>query len=134
MPDCTPIGTVETPFESPAEAPRQGHLTEAAGDIVLEPRYESGLTGLEAGHAIDVVWFAHVADREVLEVNRDEPRGVFTTRSQDRPNPICITRCEVLAVDGPRIRVEGVDMLNGTPVLDIKAPLRAGREGLAGNE
>ena len=134
MPDCTQIGTVDTPFESLAETPRQGHLTEAVGDIVLEPRFESGLTGLKAGHAVEVVWFAHRADRTLLEVDRDEPRGVFTTRSQDRPNPICVTRCEVLAVDGRRLHVEGVDMLNGTPVLDIKAPLRAGREGHAGNE
>ncbi len=126
MIDCSPIGSVETPFESLAEAPRQGHLTDAVGVIELEPRYEPGLSGMSSGHTVDVVWFAHVADREVLQVDRDGPRGVFTTRSQDRPNPICVTRCTVLAVDGPRIRVEGVDMLDGSPVIDLKAPLDVG--------
>ena len=126
MIECSPIGTIETPFESPGEAPRQGHLSDAEGVIELEPRYEPGLIGMSPGHDVDVVWYAHVADREVLEVDRNGSRGVFTTRSQDRPTPICVTRCTVLGVDGPRIRVEGVDMLDGSPVLDLKAPLDGG--------
>jgi tRNA (Thr-GGU) A37 N-methylase len=67
-----------------------------------------------------VVWFANRADRSVLRV-RD--RGVFSTRSPARPNPVCLTTCRIQAIDGRRIRVRGVDMADGSPVVDLKRPL-----------
>jgi tRNA-Thr(GGU) m(6)t(6)A37 methyltransferase TsaA len=124
MYECTPIGTVHTPFETPGDAPRQGSLADAEGELVLEPRYTAGLERLESGDGLDVIWFADQADRETLRIDGGR-KGVFSSRSQDRPNPICITRCEVLAIDENRLGLRGVDMLDGTPVLDLKVPLRA---------
>lgn len=122
MYECTPIGTARTPLETHADAPRQGFLAEIEGEFVVKPQYVAGLAGLEPGRALDVVWFADRADRETLEL--DDGRGVFCSRSQDRPNPICITRCEVVEITGNRVRVRGIDMLDGTPILDLKTSLR----------
>lgn len=123
--ECTPIGRVATPFASTDEVPRQGFLGDASGTVALDPRYAAGLRGFGAGDPVVVVWFADRADRSVLVLDRDDGRGVFTTRSPARPNPICLSRCTVLGVDGPELR--GVDMLDGSPVLDLKPPLDPGR-------
>lgn len=125
--ECDPIGVVHTPFESRSEAPRQGMRAAARGDLELDDAYEAGLAGIEPGDDLEVFWYADRADRSVLTVTghgeRAQPRGVFASRSNDRPTPVCVTRCRVLAVDGTRLLLEGVDMLTGTPVLDLKPPL-----------
>lgn len=118
--NCDPIGHVETPFESRSEAPRQGLRADVEGVAVVDPAYEAGLEGIEPGDTLDLVWWADEADRDTLVVRRG---GVFGTRSPDRPVPICVTTVTVLDVGGCRIRVEGVDMLDGTPLLDVKASL-----------
>jgi len=123
--DCDPIGTVSTPFRTREDAPRQGLLGDAEGTVHLDPAHEPGLAGLDPGDSVVVVWYAHRADRSTLRV-RDGDRGVFASRSPDRPTPVCLTTCEVLAVDGPDLRVRGVDMLDGSPVLDLKAALDGG--------
>ncbi|APW98025.1 tRNA (N6-threonylcarbamoyladenosine(37)-N6)-methyltransferase TrmO [Halobiforma lacisalsi AJ5] len=122
--ELEPIGEVRTPFETSDEAPRQGLEGEEPthGEIVLAPAFEPGLEGIEDGETVDVLWIADEADRSVLRV-RDGERGVFSTRSPHRPNPICVTTCRVRAVDGRRLAVSGVDMLDGSPVVDLKAPL-----------
>lgn len=114
-----PIGTVETPFQSLSEAPSQGFLAEHRGTIRLRSRLAHAVEGLSEGQLIDVVWYANGADRSLLRMN-DGAKGVFASRSQDRPNPIAITRCRVRDIDGEEIEIEGVDMLDGTPVVDIK--------------
>jgi tRNA-Thr(GGU) m(6)t(6)A37 methyltransferase TsaA len=122
--DCDPIGTVHTPFETTSEAPRQGFRDEAEGVVVLAPTYREGLTGFD-GDRIVVVWWADRADRSVLTLDRDPDRGVFTSRSPARPNPVCVTECAVESVDpaAGRLRLRGVDMADGSPVIDLKAPL-----------
>lgn len=120
---CSPIGVVRTPFESREEAPRQGGGGDAAGEVVLDRAYEPGLAGIEPGDDLLVVWYADEADRSVLTVERGWRRGVFASRSPDRPVPIVLTRCAVEAVEGHRVEVRGVDMLDGSPVLDLKPPL-----------
>lgn len=122
MPTCDPIGTIHTPLEASADAPRQGFLDDAEGTIELDAAYADGLRGVEAGSEVLVVWFADRADRSLLTLDRDD-RGVFASRSPARPNPICLTLCEVLDVGDTGLRVRGVDMLDGTPVLDLKAPI-----------
>ena len=122
MPTCDPIGTIHTPFETAEEAPRQGVSSEAEGRLSLDPGYAAGLRGVEVGGDLVVVWFADRADRDVLTLDGDG-RGVFATRSPARPNPVCITTCEVISVDGHVVGLRGVDMLDGTPVLDLKRPL-----------
>ena len=78
--------------------------------------------------AFVVLTWLHLADRATLAVHPRDDRGrpltgVFATRSQDRPNPIGLHRCEVLAVDGPRLTVRGIEAVDGTPVVDIKIAL-----------
>ena len=125
MPTCTPIGTVHTPLGTSEDAPRQGFLEAVEGTIELEPAYGAGTAGLAAGEELLVVWFADRADRDVLTLR--DGRGVFTTRSPARPNPVCLTTVELLAIDGRTLTVRGVDMLDGSPVLDLKRPLDAER-------
>jgi tRNA-Thr(GGU) m(6)t(6)A37 methyltransferase TsaA len=123
---CDPVGVVHTPFDRPEDAPRQGMRAAARGELLIDPAYEEGLGGVAAGDRLEVVWYADRADRSVLTVDghgETESRGVFASRSQDRPTPVCTTRCRVLSVEGTRLLLEGVDMLDGTPVLDLKTPL-----------
>ncbi|MFB6113671.1 MAG: tRNA (N6-threonylcarbamoyladenosine(37)-N6)-methyltransferase TrmO [Halodesulfurarchaeum sp.] len=121
--EVTPIGTITTPFGETADAPRQGERTDAVGTIHLETEYVPGLDGIEAGQDIIVVWFADEADRSLLQVDRRGDVGVFRTRSPARPNPICLTTCEIVAVGETTLVVRGVDMRDGSPVLDLKPPL-----------
>lgn len=125
-----PIGVVQTGFSTTDEAPRQGFLDDTEGTVDLAEEYAAGLSGVDAGDRVVVVWYADGSDR-VVELS--DGRGVFGTRAPARPNPVCITTVEVLAVDeaAGTLRVRGVDMRDGTPVLDIKRTLdpdRAGRE------
>ncbi|AKH97754.1 tRNA (N6-threonylcarbamoyladenosine(37)-N6)-methyltransferase TrmO [Halanaeroarchaeum sulfurireducens] len=123
MVDLSPIGRIRTPIEETSDAPRQGQNASIEGTIELDPAYEPGLAGVEAGDQLLVVWFAHEADRTLLELDRVEGRGVFSSRSPARPNPIGLTTVEVVAIDGADVQVRGVDMLDGSPVLDLKVPL-----------
>jgi tRNA-Thr(GGU) m(6)t(6)A37 methyltransferase TsaA len=127
--DLVPIGRVESPLTDRAAAPKQG--SEGAPDawLVIEPGVAAGLDGLRPGDEIIVLTWLHQADRDVLRVHpRDDPstpeRGVFTTRSADRPNPIGLHRVEVAAVDGRRVLVRGLEAVDGTPVVDLKPALR----------
>lgn len=119
--ECTPIGHVETPFESPDDAPRQGSRGDAPGTIYVDEPYRRGLAGFEPGGVVVVVWFADRADRDLLFAEK-RGRGVFSTRSPARPNPICLTECHVESVDESTgvLHVTGVDMADGSPLLDLK--------------
>jgi tRNA-Thr(GGU) m(6)t(6)A37 methyltransferase TsaA len=117
---CEPIGTVHTPFETPSDAPSQGFRGDAEGVVQIDEAYVAGLSGFDAPSVV-VVWWADRADRSVLTLDRDPSRGVFTSRSPARPNPVCITECDVLAVTDRTLRVRGVDMVDGTPVVDLKS-------------
>jgi len=119
-----PIGHVETPFETREDAPRQGEETPYAANVRVDEEFRDGLDGFAADDRIVVVWWADDADRDVLRV-RDGDRGVFSTRSPARPNPVCVTECELVAVDADdgTLAVRGVDMVDGTPVLDLKPAL-----------
>ncbi|MFW6002887.1 MAG: tRNA (N6-threonylcarbamoyladenosine(37)-N6)-methyltransferase TrmO [Halanaeroarchaeum sp.] len=123
MIELPPIGRIRTPITSTSDAPRQGSNEDIEGTIELDSEYEAGLAGIDAGDSLLVVWFAHEADRSLLRLDRGERRGVFSSRSPARPNPIVITTVEVLEVDGPSVTVRGVDMVDGSPVLDLKVPL-----------
>lgn len=114
-----PIGTVETPFDTFSDAPSQGFLADHQGKITLRSPLDHAIKGLAVGDLIDVVWYADGADRSLLRLNNGE-KGVFATRSQDRPNPISITRCEITAIGKNEISIKGVDMIDETPILDIK--------------
>ena len=123
MVELSPIGQVSTPIETTAEAPSQGVKADIQGTIEVKAEYESALQGIEVGDDIVVVWYADRADRTLRVLDKVPGRGVFNSRSPARPNPIVITTCTVTAISGTDIEVRGVDMLDGSPVLDLKAPL-----------
>jgi tRNA-Thr(GGU) m(6)t(6)A37 methyltransferase TsaA len=124
----TPIGRVESPLTDPAVAPKQGFEGAPDAWLVLDDGVLDGLDGLVPGARVIVLTWLDRARRDVLRVHpRDDPanpeRGVFTTRSADRPNPIGLHEVEVLAVEGARIEVRDLEAVDGTPVLDLKPVL-----------
>lgn len=119
-----PIGYVRSPFSDTSQIPKGlGAEHRAEGVLEIQPALELGLADVEGFSHLYVVW---VFDRrEGIELTArppadDRPHGVFATRSPKRPNPIGLTVVELLAREGCRLRVAGVDMLDGTPILDIK--------------
>jgi tRNA-Thr(GGU) m(6)t(6)A37 methyltransferase TsaA len=122
--ECDPIGTVYTPFETTSEAPRQGFRSDAEGVVEVDAPYREGLSGFDADRVV-VVWWADRADRSVLTLDRNPDRGVFTSRSPARPNPVCVSECAVTAAEpaAGRLHLRGVDMADGSPVIDLKATL-----------
>jgi tRNA-Thr(GGU) m(6)t(6)A37 methyltransferase TsaA len=120
----TPIGVVRSPFSETSQIPKGlGAEHRAEGVLEIEPAFEAGLADIEGFSHLYVIW---VFDRvEGVELTAhppadDRPHGVFATRSPQRPNPIGLTVVEFLGREGCRLRVAGVDMLDGTPILDIK--------------
>ena len=127
-PELKPIGRVESPLTDPAAAPKQGDEGGADAWILFDPGVLDGLTDTKPGDRVIVLTWLDRADRAVLRVHpRDDPsnpmRGVFSTRSADRPNPIGLHEVEVLAVEGNRIQVRPLEAVDGTPVLDLKPVL-----------
>lgn len=119
-----PIGFVRTAFTDTADIPKGlGAKHDAEGTIEIKPELEPGLQDIEGFSHLYVIWVFHRSERSDLVAHPpsdDRPHGVFATRSPERPNPIGLSVVELLGRDGPRLRVRGVDMLDGTPVLDLK--------------
>jgi len=119
-----PIGTVRTPFTDTAQIPKGlGAEHRAEGVLEIAPAFEAGLADIEGGSHLYVIWvFDRVSGVELTAwpPADDRPHGVFATRSPQRPTPIGLTTVELLGREGCRLRVAGVDMLDGTPILDIK--------------
>ena len=120
----TPIGFVRSAYTDTAQVPRGlGTKHEAEGVLEIEPRFEDGLQDIEGFSHLFVVWvFDRSSGYELVGVNPTDktPHGVFATRSPYRPNPIGLSVVQLVRRDGPRLHVRGVDMLDGTPILDIK--------------
>jgi len=120
----TPIGTARTPFTDTGQIPKGPHARhDAEGVIEIDPSFEAGLQDVEGFSHLYVIWVFHRVDGYDLTAHPpsdDRPHGVFATRSPRRPNPIGLTVVELVGRDGTRLCVRGVDMLDGTPVLDIK--------------
>jgi tRNA-Thr(GGU) m(6)t(6)A37 methyltransferase TsaA len=125
-----PIGRVESSLTDPADAPKQGDEGAPEAWVVLEPEVLRGLEGLGPGDEVIVLTWLDRARRDVLRVHpRDDPanplRGVFGTRSAERPNPIGLHPVEIVSIEGPRLRVRPLEAVDGTPVLDLKLVLRS---------
>ena len=123
-----PVGAIRSAIKARREAPRQGY--EGAPDAWLEVyRWATkALQGLAVGDEIIVITWLHRARREVLRVHprsdrRNPLRGVFATRSPDRPNPLGLHPVTVRAIDGNRLRIGPMEAIDGTPVVDIKPAL-----------
>ena len=122
------VAVVESPLTDRAAAPKQGDEGAPEATIVFETGFLAALEGVAAGDELLVLTWLDRAHRDVLRVRpRDDATrpetGVFATRSPDRPNPIGLHRVRVLAVDGLRLTVAGLEALDGTPVVDVKPVL-----------
>lgn len=119
-----PIGIVRSPYTETAQIPKGLHARhEAEGVLEISPEFEAGLMDIEGFSHLFVIWvFDRVADYDLFATPPSDkrPHGVFATRSPRRPNPIGLTVVQLLGRDGPRLRVRGIDMLEGTPILDLK--------------
>lgn len=119
---------VRSPFRDPSDLPppvfaAPRFFERAIGEIEVFPAFARGLDGLEGFSHIIVIFHFHRAGGAKLQVvppGQSEPRGVFATRSPHRLNPLGLSVLRLLGRDGPVLRVSGLDLIDGTPVLDIK--------------
>lgn len=125
-----PIGVIRSSIKKRSEAPKQG--SEGAPDAWLEvgSPYARAVEGLAAGDQIIVVTWLHQARRDVMKVHprseRNRPlTGVFATRSPDRPNPLGLHRVTVREIAETRLLIGPIEVIDGTPVVDIKPALSA---------
>ena len=126
----TPIGRVESTLTDPASAPKQGFEGALEAWLAFDDSVTDALGDIASGDRLIVLTWLDRARRDVLRVHpRDDAanplRGVFSTRSADRPNPIGLHPVEVLAVEGNRVHVRPLEALDGTPVVDLKPDLAA---------
>ncbi len=126
--ELKPIGWVESTLIDLPAAPHQGDEGSPDAWLIFEQSVSEGLADLQCGTDIIVLTWLHHARRDVLRVHpRSDPaqpkRGVFSTRSPDRPNPIGLHRVEVLSIHGTRVRVRNLEALDGTPIADVKPVL-----------
>jgi tRNA (adenine37-N6)-methyltransferase len=124
MIEMLPIGTARTPYKETSQIPKGlGAAHQAVGILEVLPIYEEGLTDIEGFSHLYVLWvFDRAAGYDLMGTPPSDtrPHGVFATRSPRRPNPIGLTVVKLLRREGCRLHVSGVDMLDGTPILDIK--------------
>lgn len=126
--EVVPIGWVESPLTDRAQAPRQGGEGAPPAWLTFTPGVSEGIRDLRAGTEILVLTWLDRAHRDVLVTRPGgDPQnpllGVFSTRSPDRPNPIGLHRVQVVAVEGLRVLVHGLEALDGTPLVDVKPVL-----------
>ena len=124
-----PIGIIHSPFKFLEDMPIQpGGALEMTGTVVVDDQYRVGLADLEGFSHIYLLYCFHQAKRTSLTVTPfmdTQPRGVFATRSPLRPNHIGLSIVEIAAIAGNIVTVRGIDVLDGTPLLDIKPYIAA---------
>lgn len=125
------IGFIHSELTDLAQAPMQGIEGGYEAWLELSPQFAQGLLGIETGDNLIVLTWLHRAQRDVLQVHprgrQEAPlKGVFGTRSQDRPNPIGLHQVTVLEVSGQNIKVAPMEAIDGTPLVDIKPVLTQG--------
>jgi tRNA-Thr(GGU) m(6)t(6)A37 methyltransferase TsaA len=124
--ECRIIGAIRTPYKRMEDCPSRHNKREYLPcTIRLASEYAPGLVGLEAGGRALVLYWLHLARRDMVQLParagvRDKPVGVFSLRTPPRPNPIAAAVVEILAARGCDLDVIGLDCLDGTPLLDIK--------------
>lgn len=126
-----PIGFVRSSLVRLEDAPMQGDEGAPDAWIDVEPAAVDALHGIAAGDDLFLITWLHAARRDVLQTHpRDDLNqpltGVFATRSPDRPNPLGLHRVRVVAIAGSRLRVDPLEAIDGTPVVDIKPVLGPG--------
>jgi len=130
LPELYCIGVVHGDIFCIEDAPKNYDISDHTGTLEIDPKYHDAMDGITAGMTIVVLFWLHRSSRDVLKVypRGDRSRGlsgVFATRSPVRPNPIALSELSVLSVEGNRIQVRGLDVLDGTPIIDIKKKVSA---------
>jgi tRNA-Thr(GGU) m(6)t(6)A37 methyltransferase TsaA len=118
-----PIGVIHSPFTDKAQTPIQAARSQALGRIEVYPEFAAGLQDLDGFSHLILLYVFHQSNGYTLQVKPfldDQVRGLFATRYPRRPNPIGLSIVQLLARQENILDIEGVDMLDGTPLLDIK--------------
>ena len=119
-----PIGYIRSSYTETREVPKGlGTVHTMEGTLEVLPEYEKGLQDIEGFSHLYILWVFHKAQGYELvgkAPTDDRPHGVFSTRSPRRPNPIGLSRVELIKREGTSLYLRGIDILDGTPVLDIK--------------
>lgn len=125
LPELYCIGVVHGDIVDIEQAPKNYDISDHTGTLEIDPKYLDAMDGITTGMAIVVLFWLHRSSRNILKVypRGDRSRGlsgVFATRSPVRPNPIALSELTVLSVEGNCIQVRGLDVLDQTPIIDIK--------------
>jgi tRNA-Thr(GGU) m(6)t(6)A37 methyltransferase TsaA len=121
--EMEPVGFVSTDAET---VPRSWSVSDVEGTLVIDEAYVEAIRDIKPGQRIYVIFHFHKSPNftsqfmRIKPPNREEKVGVFSTHSPIRPNPVGLSVLKVLGIDGNVIQVKGLDMLDGTPILDIK--------------
>ncbi|MBS3809432.1 MAG: tRNA (N6-threonylcarbamoyladenosine(37)-N6)-methyltransferase TrmO [Desulfobacterales bacterium] len=119
-----PIGIIHSPFNTPEGMPIQpAGAKDIRGSVEVDDKYEDGLGDIEGFSHIILVYHFHLVtgfDLKVTPFIDDQPHGLFSTRAPRRPNPIGLSVVRLVLREGNTLQIEGVDVLDGTPLLDIK--------------
>ncbi len=117
------IGIIRNAYKNLTDIPRQGRLGDAVSEIVIHPAFADGLLRIEQHQHLIVLYWAHLAKRDLLKTLPPAARelhGVFASRSPGRPNPLSLCIAELIERDGSILRVKHLDALDGSAVIDIK--------------
>ena len=117
------IGIVHNAYKNLTDIPRQGRMSEEVSEIEIHPNYADGLLKIEQNKYLIVLYWAHLAKRDILKTippRSSEIRGVFASRSPGRPNPLSLCIAELIERKGNILRVKNIDALDGSSVIDIK--------------
>ena len=118
-----PIGVIHSPFTEKSETPIQPSRSQAIGKVEIYPQFTDGLQDIEGFSHLILLYVFHRSSEYSLKVTPfldDQTRGLFATRYPCRPNPIGLSTVRLLSRDAKILEIEGVDVLDGTPLLDIK--------------
>ena len=121
--ELTPIGKIRTGFHVLGECPSSGRINPNETVVELKPEFAEGLTNIElASHLLILYWLDKAnSSALLLRTRADEiTRGVFASRSPNRPNPVAVCVVKLVGRDGCTLRVSGLECLDGTPLVDIK--------------
>ena len=126
--DVTPIGVIHCQLKTAGDTPKNFSVSKESGTLEVFPEYQEAMDGLKVGQTLVALFWLHEARRDMFKVypRGDKSRGlhgVFSTRSPMRPNPIAISELKILGIKDNMIEVFGVDVFDGTPLLDIKKKL-----------
>jgi len=121
--EIRPIGVISSPFRERGEAPRQGRFSAQESGIQVFPEFAEGLRDLALHPRLIILYWCDRSRRDVLTAttpHEQKEHGVFATRSPERPNPVALCLVDLVALEGNRLKVRGLDALYGSPLVDIK--------------